>query len=75
MDNIVNLNACRFSSGLTLLMKGVDGNDHCPWCHYLSCVPSPLWTCEARCTVSNILGKIHKLRTIKFLFLTNLDNL
>ncbi|KAH6766153.1 RHOMBOID-like 1 [Perilla frutescens var. hirtella] len=41
-----------FASGLSLLMRGVNGNDHCSWCHYLSCVPSPFWTCEARCTSS-----------------------
>ncbi|KAL1558684.1 Retinoblastoma-like protein 1 [Salvia divinorum] len=41
-----------FTSGLTLLLKGADGNDHCSWCHYLSCVPSPLWTCQARCASS-----------------------
>lgn len=36
----------RFVSGLVLLLRGVDGNDHCPWCHYLSCVPTPLWKCK-----------------------------
>ncbi|EYU18983.1 hypothetical protein ABFS82_04G181600 [Erythranthe guttata] len=41
-----------FTVGLALLLRGVDGNDHCPWCHYLSCVPTPLWTCEARCASS-----------------------
>ncbi|KAI8573890.1 hypothetical protein RHMOL_Rhmol01G0310900 [Rhododendron molle] len=35
-----------FVSGLVLLLRGVDGNDHCPWCHYLSCVPTPLWKCK-----------------------------
>ncbi|KAI3450381.1 hypothetical protein Pfo_007046 [Paulownia fortunei] len=41
-----------FTVGLILLLGGIDGNDHCSWCHYLSCVPTPLWTCEARCTSS-----------------------
>ncbi|GFP82324.1 hypothetical protein PHJA_000375600 [Phtheirospermum japonicum] len=41
-----------FTIGLVLLLRGVDGNDHCSWCHYMSCVPTPLWTCEARCTTS-----------------------
>lgn len=35
-----------FVSGMVLLLRGVDGNDHCPWCHYLSCVPTPLWKCK-----------------------------
>ncbi|KAL2923320.1 RHOMBOID-like protein 1, partial [Bienertia sinuspersici] len=25
--------------GLVMLFRGVSGNDHCTWCHYLSCVP------------------------------------
>lgn len=36
-----------FVVGLVLLLRGVDGNDHCPWCHYLSCVPTPLWKCKS----------------------------
>ncbi|KAE9463527.1 hypothetical protein C3L33_04548, partial [Rhododendron williamsianum] len=36
----------QFVSGMVLLLRGVDGNDHCPWCHYLSCVPTPLWKCK-----------------------------
>ncbi|XP_051113422.1 RHOMBOID-like protein 2 [Andrographis paniculata] len=38
-----------FTVGLLLLLRGVDGNNHCSWCHYLSCVPTPLWSCDARC--------------------------
>lgn len=37
----------RFVTGLVLLLRGVDGNDHCPWCHYLSCIPTPLWKCRS----------------------------
>ncbi|PHU13825.1 hypothetical protein BC332_15030 [Capsicum chinense] len=41
-----------FILGLVLLTKGWDGNAHCSWCHYLSCVPTPLWSCtEARCAI------------------------
>lgn len=44
---------CRFILGLALLTNGWDGNAHCSWCHYLSCVPTPLWSCtEARCAVN-----------------------
>nr|GMD02230.1 RHOMBOID-like protein 2 [Ipomoea batatas] len=34
-----------FALGLVLLFKGVNGHDHCPWCHYLNCIPSSRWTC------------------------------
>ncbi|KAL8531470.1 hypothetical protein ACS0TY_008167 [Phlomoides rotata] len=44
-----------FLIGLGLLIGGADGNEHCSWCHYLSCVPTPLWSCDARCT-SNQYG-------------------
>ncbi|PSR95104.1 RHOMBOID-like protein [Actinidia chinensis var. chinensis] len=35
-----------FATGLVLLMRGVDGNDHCPWCHYLRCIPTSFWKCK-----------------------------
>ncbi|PIN24390.1 Rhomboid family protein [Handroanthus impetiginosus] len=48
-----------FTVGLILLLGGVDGNKHCSWCHYLSCVPTPLWTCEARCTSSQYENELY----------------
>nr|GMD73465.1 RHOMBOID-like protein 1 [Ipomoea batatas] len=41
---------------LVLLLEGVDGNEHCSWCHYLSCFPTPLWSCDAHCS-SNQYGE------------------
>uniref|UniRef100_A0A5B6ZH26 RHOMBOID-like protein n=1 Tax=Davidia involucrata TaxID=16924 RepID=A0A5B6ZH26_DAVIN len=32
--------------GLVMLFRGVNGNDHCHWCHYLSCVPTSKWKCD-----------------------------
>lgn len=29
-----------------MVLKGVNGNTHCSWCHYLSCVPTSLWSCK-----------------------------
>ncbi|CAD6204233.1 unnamed protein product [Miscanthus lutarioriparius] len=34
-----------FAVGLGMLFRGVDANDHCGWCHYLSCVPTSRWSC------------------------------
>ncbi|GMJ06543.1 RHOMBOID-like 2 [Hibiscus trionum] len=31
---------------LVLLFRGEDGNQHCSWCHYLSCVPTSRWECD-----------------------------
>ncbi|XP_021887728.1 RHOMBOID-like protein 4 [Carica papaya] len=31
---------------LIMLFRGVDANDHCSWCHYLSCVPTSRWSCN-----------------------------
>lgn len=28
-----------------MLFRGENGNDHCSWCHYLSCVPTSKWKC------------------------------
>ncbi|GFP90136.1 rhomboid-like protease 4 [Phtheirospermum japonicum] len=35
-----------FTVGLVLLLRGVDLNDHCSWCHYMSCVPTSRWSCN-----------------------------
>ncbi|PUZ40454.1 hypothetical protein GQ55_9G425300 [Panicum hallii var. hallii] len=34
-----------FAVGMGMLFKGVNANDHCQWCHYLSCVPTSRWSC------------------------------
>ncbi|OVA16520.1 Peptidase S54 [Macleaya cordata] len=36
-----------FTVGLVMLFRGVNGNDHCSWCHYLSCVPTSKWSCKS----------------------------
>ncbi|KVI12164.1 Peptidase S54, rhomboid [Cynara cardunculus var. scolymus] len=33
-------------AGLVSLLRGVDLNDHCSWCHYMSCVPTSRWSCN-----------------------------
>lgn len=35
-----------FAVGLVALFARVNGNDHCSWCHYLSCVPTSKWKCQ-----------------------------
>ncbi|KAL2485218.1 RHOMBOID-like 1 [Abeliophyllum distichum] len=37
-----------FTVGLVLLLRGVDLNDNCSWCHYLSCVPTSRWSCNTQ---------------------------
>ncbi|KAK9985272.1 hypothetical protein SO802_030223 [Lithocarpus litseifolius] len=37
-----------FTVGMVLLLRGVDANDHCSWCHYLSCVPTSKWSCNTQ---------------------------
>ncbi|KAM7258466.1 hypothetical protein ACFE04_014207 [Oxalis oulophora] len=43
-----------FVVGLVLLLKGVDLNDYCHWCHYLSCVPTSKWSCNSRVSCESI---------------------
>lgn len=31
---------------MVLVLRGVDGNKKCSWCHYLSCVPTSKWNCD-----------------------------
>ncbi|KAJ7975675.1 Rhomboid-like protein [Quillaja saponaria] len=35
-----------FTVALVMLFRGENGNDHCNWCHYLSCVPTSRWKCD-----------------------------
>ncbi|GAB4858222.1 RHOMBOID-like protein 3 [Ancistrocladus abbreviatus] len=35
-----------FTVGLVMLFRGDNGNKHCHWCHYLSCVPTSKWKCN-----------------------------
>uniref|UniRef100_A0A2P2JJN4 RHOMBOID-like protein n=1 Tax=Rhizophora mucronata TaxID=61149 RepID=A0A2P2JJN4_RHIMU len=35
-----------FTVGLVMLFRGDNGNDHCSWCHYLSCFPTSSWKCD-----------------------------
>ncbi|XP_058209100.1 RHOMBOID-like protein 1 [Rhododendron vialii] len=37
-----------FTVGLVMLFRGVDANDHCSWCHYLSCIPTSRWSCNTQ---------------------------
>lgn len=33
--------------GLYALFNGKNGNEHCSWCHYLTCVPTSSWKCSS----------------------------
>uniref|UniRef100_A0A5B6ZSS2 RHOMBOID-like protein n=1 Tax=Davidia involucrata TaxID=16924 RepID=A0A5B6ZSS2_DAVIN len=47
-----------FALGLVLLLQGVNGNEHCPWCHYLSCIPTSKWKCQSQKVIceSDLIG-------------------
>ncbi|KAK8641459.1 hypothetical protein V6N13_010863 [Hibiscus sabdariffa] len=34
--------------GMIMLLRGVNLNDRCSWCHYLSCVPTKSWSCKSQ---------------------------
>lgn len=36
-----------FAVGLVMVFRGENGNDHCGWCHYLTCVPTSSWKCDS----------------------------
>ncbi|KAL5580987.1 hypothetical protein UlMin_013429 [Ulmus minor] len=36
-----------FILGLVMLLRGVNLNDRCSWCHYLSCFPTSKWSCKS----------------------------
>lgn len=35
------------SVAMVLVLRGYDANKKCSWCHYLSCVPTSKWNCNA----------------------------
>ncbi|CAE6019068.1 unnamed protein product [Arabidopsis arenosa] len=37
-----------YTTGLVVLLRGTDLNKHCSWCHYLSCIPTSLWSCKSQ---------------------------
>ncbi|XP_031251371.1 RHOMBOID-like protein 4 [Pistacia vera] len=48
--------------GLVMLLRGVDANDSCSWCHYLSCVPTSKWSCKtepAYCLSSQVGSQLN----------------
>lgn len=48
--------------GLVMLLRGVDANDHCSWCHYLSCVPTSRWSCRtepAFCSTTQVGNQLN----------------
>ncbi|PKA63145.1 hypothetical protein AXF42_Ash007941 [Apostasia shenzhenica] len=71
-----------FTVGLILLFRGVNGNDHCSWCHYLSCVPSSRWSCNSSptyCSASQSGNHLNLTceggsRRSQTYFLSNADN-
>ncbi|CAI9098242.1 OLC1v1034857C3 [Oldenlandia corymbosa var. corymbosa] len=37
-----------FTFALVMLFRGVNLNEHCSWCHYMSCVPTSKWSCNSQ---------------------------
>ncbi|XP_010510545.1 PREDICTED: RHOMBOID-like protein 1 [Camelina sativa] len=37
-----------YTVGLIVLLQGTDLNKYCSWCHYLSCIPTSLWSCKSQ---------------------------
>ncbi|XP_065879673.1 RHOMBOID-like protein 1 [Euphorbia lathyris] len=51
-----------FTVGLVTLLRGTNLNERCSWCHYFSCVPTPLWSCKSQkvyCESSNFGGQFN----------------
>ncbi|KAL4571769.1 hypothetical protein LXL04_018534 [Taraxacum kok-saghyz] len=48
---------------LVAVLRGVNLNDHCSWCHYMSCVPTSRWSCNTSAVscVSEQMGNQYTL--------------
>lgn len=47
-----------FTAGLILLFKGINAMKHCSWCHYLSCIPTSKWNCNAKPATSCLTSQL-----------------
>eukprot|EP00897_Mesotaenium_endlicherianum_P000926 jgi/Mesen1/10834/ME000093S10355 len=47
-----------FVGAIVALASNVDGNKECSWCHYLSCVPTSLWSCDPATSASGSGGPV-----------------
>ncbi|KAG4400814.1 hypothetical protein AAZX31_07G125500 [Glycine max] len=45
-----------FTTGLISLLRCVDANDYCSWCHYLSCIPTSRWNCNPKASSSVVVS-------------------
>ncbi|KAI4341834.1 hypothetical protein MLD38_026512 [Melastoma candidum] len=34
------------TAGMIMVLRGLNANNYCKWCHYLSCVPTSKWSCK-----------------------------
>ncbi|WCJ20514.1 RHOMBOID-like 1 [Euphorbia peplus] len=51
-----------YTVGLVTLLRGTNLNERCSWCHYFSCVPTPLWSCKSQkvyCESSSFGGQFN----------------
>ncbi|TVU23276.1 hypothetical protein EJB05_25631 [Eragrostis curvula] len=44
-----------FTVAIVLLFRGYNANEHCSWCHYLSCVPTKHWKCNSSATTCSTI--------------------
>jgi hypothetical protein len=50
-----------FTVAIVLLLRGYNANDHCSWCHYLSCVPTKRWKCNSSPTYCTVMQQANTL--------------
>ncbi|CAD6255524.1 unnamed protein product [Miscanthus lutarioriparius] len=53
-----------FTVATVLLFRGYNANEHCPWCHYLSCVPTKRWRCDASPTTCTAMQQENTLTVV-----------
>ncbi|CAA7389708.1 unnamed protein product [Spirodela intermedia] len=54
-----------FTVGIVMVARGVNGNERCSWCRYLSCIPTSRWSCRSSpgtCAVRSLLSLSRVLR-------------
>ncbi|XP_062196941.1 RHOMBOID-like protein 2 isoform X2 [Phragmites australis] len=53
-----------FAVATVLLFRGYNANEHCSWCHYLSCVPTKRWKCNSSPTLCTEIQRENTLNLI-----------
>ncbi|XP_058088714.1 RHOMBOID-like protein 8 [Magnolia sinica] len=49
------------SGGVVAVLRGVNANECCSWCHYINCAPTKWWNCNEKATQCEVMVSVGRL--------------